>query len=308
MAMNRLYVLPLIAILGLGFAVGTIMYSSKPAEQHSQPIINFNPPYKSYVVGAGIVEAYTGNIAIGTPVSGVVMNIYVEVGDHVNVGDPLFKIDDRDLQAKLLTARARVNEATASLEKPKQKLELNRKAIKLDPEAISEQVILNLAADAAQAEAALELAKAQQTQIEKEIEIHTVRALVAGEILQRKMRLGEYVEATSLSSPLMILGGDKRLNLRVDVDEHDTWKIQPGSEGTAFVQGHPELSIPLRFEYTEPYMVPKKSLTGQSTERTDTRVLQVIYSFEPDAVPVYIGQQLDVYIRTGEKSDIESRP
>ena len=236
------------------------------------------------------------------------MNIYVEVGDHVDVGDPLFKIDDRDLQAMLLTARARVNEAAASLEKPKQKLELNRKAIKLDPEAISEQVILNLAADAAQAEAALELAKAQQTQIEKEIEIHTVRALVAGEILQRKMRLGEYVEATSLSSPLMILGGDKRLNLRVDVDEHDTWKIQPGSEGTAFVQGHPELSIPLRFEYTEPYMVPKKSLTGQSTERTDTRVLQVIYSFEPDAVPVYIGQQLDVYIRTGEKSDIESRP
>ena len=236
------------------------------------------------------------------------MNIYVEVGDHVDVGDPLFKIDDRDLQAMLLTARARVNEAAASLEKPKQKLELNRKAVKLDPEAISEQVILNLSADAAQAEAALELAQAQQAQIEREIEIHTVRALVAGEILQRKMRLGEFVEATSLSSPLMILGGAKRLNLRVDVDEHDTWKIRPGGEGTAFVQGHPELSIPLRFEYTEPFMVPKKSLTGQSTERTDTRVLQVIYSFEPGAVPVYIGQQLDVYLRAGEKSDMESRP
>jgi HlyD family secretion protein len=42
--------------------------------------------------------------------------------------------------------------------------------------------------------------------------------------------------------------------------------------------------------------VPKVSLTGQSTERTDTRVLQAIYSFDPAALPVYVGQQMDVFI------------
>ena len=49
-------------------------------------------------------------------------------------------------------------------------------------------------------------------------------------------------------------------------------------------------------------MVPKKSLTGDSTERVDTSVLQVIYALElpPDgsyrATDVYVGQQLDVFI------------
>ena len=42
--------------------------------------------------------------------------------------------------------------------------------------------------------------------------------------------------------------------------------------------------------------MPKVSLTGQSTERTDTRVLQAIYSFDPAALPVYVGQQMDVFI------------
>ena len=98
------------------------------------------------------------------------------------------------------------------------------------------------------------------------------------------------------------------MNLRVDVDEHDAWSIQPGAEAMAYVQGHPELNILLQFEYTEPYMVPKKSLTGQSTERTDTRVLQVIYSFEPNGVPVYIGQQLDVFIRTQGNNDKGAKP
>ena len=65
----------------------------------------------------------------------------------------------------------------------------------------------------------------------------------------------------------------------------------------AFVRGNPDLKTPLQFERLEPYVVPKVSLTGQSTERTDTRVLQAIYSFDPAALPVYVGQQMDVFIQ-----------
>jgi hypothetical protein len=50
----------------------------------------------------------------------------------------------------------------------------------------------------------------------------------------------------------------------------------------------------------EPYVVPKVSLTGSSTERVDTRVLQVIYSFEcPKDRPVYVGQQVDLFVKSG---------
>ncbi len=47
----------------------------------------------------------------------------------------------------------------------------------------------------------------------------------------------------------------------------------------AYVRGNPNLKTDLRFEYVENYVIPKRSLTGESTERVDTRVMQVVYSF-----------------------------
>jgi hypothetical protein len=43
-------------------------------------------------------------------------------------------------------------------------------------------------------------------------------------------------------------------------------------------------------------VVPKRSLTGDSTERVDTRVLQVIYAISDDKLPLFVGQQMDVFI------------
>ena len=53
----------------------------------------------------------------------------------------------------------------------------------------------------------------------------------------------------------------------------------------------------LRFVRIDPFVVPKKSLTGESAERVDTRVLQIIYQLDkPVDRPLYVGQQVDVFI------------
>jgi hypothetical protein len=106
----------------------------------------------------------------------------------------------------------------------------------------------------------------------------------------------------------MLLGGGNRMNLRIDVDEYDAWRVKPGASAVAYVRGHPDMEIVLRYEYTEPYVVPKTSLTGHSTERTDTRVLQVVYSFAQTGFPLYIGQQLDAFIEASPGNDTERRP
>ena len=71
----------------------------------------------------------------------------------------------------------------------------------------------------------------------------------------------------------------------------------------AMLRGEPSQQFALRFVRVEPYVIPKKSLTGDNTERVDTRVLQLIYALEPGGRRVYVGQQLDVYIEgmTGSK-------
>jgi hypothetical protein len=45
-------------------------------------------------------------------------------------------------------------------------------------------------------------------------------------------------------------------------------------------------------------VLPKKSLSGDTSERVDTRVLQVIYAFAPEDFPAFVGQQVDVFIKS----------
>jgi hypothetical protein len=54
----------------------------------------------------------------------------------------------------------------------------------------------------------------------------------------------------------------------------------------------------LDFVRVEPYVVPKRSLTGDNTERIDTRVLQVIYKVKDPGDNLYVGQQVDVFVNT----------
>src|SRR4029453_4498224 len=106
MRMIRRYVLPLLAVVGVAFAIWTVVTGSRPVPAAPPVVPPAQPPFASYVAGSGLIEARTQNIAIGTHVSGVVTEMFVKVGDTVKAGDPLFTLDDRALQAELAMRRA----------------------------------------------------------------------------------------------------------------------------------------------------------------------------------------------------------
>lgn len=294
--MKLRYVLSALAALGVLFAIVVIVRDSRPVATLPVSVPLAKSPYASYVAGSGVIEAGSSNISVGTPVSGIVLDIYVELNDTVETGQALFRIDDRDLQAKLVAAKAMVAETDAALRKPEHQLAFREALRKRDTSAISIEKLTDLRDDVAAAQASLSRAHAQVRQIEREIDRHVVRAPISGTILQIKMRRGEYVEAKELAEPMMVLGDERTLHVRVDVDQQDAWRVHPGAAAVGFDPGNPELRIPLQFGYIEPLIVPKRSLMGRSTERADTRVLQVIYSFKRNQLPLYTGQQLDVYI------------
>jgi hypothetical protein len=111
-----------------------------------------------------------------------------------------------------------------------------------------------------------------------------------------KVRAGEFAVAGVNLEPLVVLGGVHPLHLRVDVDEHETSRLFPAARAHGYPRGNAGLNTELTFVRYEPLIVPKRSLTGDSTERVDTRVLQALYRFEPGALPISVGQQMDVYI------------
>jgi HlyD family secretion protein len=140
----------------------------------------------------------------------------------------------------------------------------------------------------------------QMERVEADIDRTTVTSPISGEILQCKVRLGEYAQAGQLAQPLILMGSTNQLNVRADVDEQDAWRVKRGAQALASVRGDSSHRYGLRFVRFEPYVIPKKNLTGDSTERVDTRVLQVIFALDKNA-PVYAGQQMDVYIDAGAK-------
>lgn len=172
--------------------------------------------------------------------------------------------------------------------------------------------------DLAVARAALAQAQAQCEQTRTELERLRVTAplvrkpgadrsvnpipsadLVEFKVLQVSVRPGEYV-GTAPGQAIIVLGTVGRLNVRVDVDENDIARFRPGMKGTATPRGEPGTRFPLTFVRVEPYVIPKKSLTGGNTERVDTRVLQVIYSIDAADAALYVGQQLDVSLDAGQ--------
>jgi hypothetical protein len=120
--------------------------------------------------------------------------------------------------------------------------------------------------------------------------------LVVAEVLQVNVRLGEFVGAPPATAALVVLGNVNLLHVRVDIDEYDIHRFRADAAARASLKGQPRTCFPLRFVRVEPYVVPKKSLTGDNTERVDTRVLPVVYSIDVGDRQLYVGQQLDVFI------------
>jgi HlyD family secretion protein len=223
--MTGKFLLPAVAIIGLALAVSTVIQGNQTTPLVEPMVQSAKVPFASYVAGAGLIEASTENIAIGTPVSGIVAAIYVNWGDRVNAGEPLFKIDDRDLQGQLLVATAKVKESEATLAKTRNLLKI-AEGLRIGS-SISGVDLANRRFDVAINEAVLQSAAAQVEQIKIEIERRTIRAPVTGSILQLKTRLGEFAQGGVLATPLVLLGDTKFLHVRVDIDENDAWRVQP---------------------------------------------------------------------------------
>lgn len=340
--------LPLVAMGCLAFGLFHMLSAQPNLPPTAPPAVPPRSPLGPTIAAAGIVEPQTENISLGSAHSGVVLEVFVPAGKagiRVQAGDPLFRVDDRQLQAQLAmeqaslasaeaelarlnamprveelpAAEAKVRAAQASLRLMQDQRE--RGELLAQQRAISQEDLVQrrLAEESAKAEAArteadlkllqagawtpdktiaqakIAQAKAQIAQTQTEIERSLVRAPVAGEVLQVSVRPGEFVAAPSEKS-LIVLGDIHQPHVRVDIDEHDIPRFRPGTKAKAFVRGEGQHEMALSFVRVEPYVIPKRSLTGDNTERVDTRVLQVIYALDSDRQSVYVGQQMDVFI------------
>ena len=209
-------------------------------------------------------------------------------------------VDDATLRLQRLNA-VEDQSAISANEKPTRMFEMNLTTSRL-AEAQSELAKLmkgTYPEDLAVAVAEAKVVDADVGMLQTDLAQSEVKAPIDGTVLRVNARAGEFAAAGTLREGLVVMGQLTPLHIRVDVDELDAWRFDPKGKAVAVLRGGKIVEFPIEYVRTVPVVIPKRTLTGENSERIDTRVMEMIYRFTQDNPKVLPGQLLDVYIDSG---------
>ncbi|WP_294951368.1 efflux RND transporter periplasmic adaptor subunit [Sulfurovum sp.] len=296
--MKKFYIWIIFSLIGVGIGIAAMFYDDMLKSSGTVAIPSVKLPFNSFIAGTGIVEAKSKNIAVSSSFSGIVKAVYVQSGEKIQKGMLLFEMDDTLLQSNILIAQAGIKAAEATFISAKHHFELIENFKNVSPQMVTKEKYMQAQDHFHEAKELLEVSKTKLAALKEQSNLYKVYSPIDGIVLRSEISRGDFFD--SRSNALLI--GSERVNVRVSINEYDISKFKPGTKAVAYLRGNTKKNIGLKYAYTIPYVVPKTNLTGRSTERTDTRVLQVIYAAErTKTFPLYVGEQLDVFIQTPEQ-------
>lgn len=178
---------------------------------------------------------WSKRVELGTPVSGIIKTVVANIGDKVNKGDVLIKLDDRKYVAALNKAKARVKDLN---EKHKEaKRELDRALELYDRTVLSDHDLqtaknAKVAADSEYATANAELVTAKLN-----LEYASIRAPFKALVLQRKAELGQVVVSQLKPETLITIAAAGEMIARGYIEQGDLNGQLRGHSATVIVAG-----------------------------------------------------------------------
>lgn len=302
--------LTILGFIGLVFAlIFTFTGGDPKAPPHNQLTYPAQAPFEKSISGTGLVEANTKNLEVSAFANGIVDKVFVKEGDLVKKGDLLFSLDQHLLKAQIFQQEeaVRVSQLQAALSKvdlEDSQDQLNRGKGLTIGTGITKQELQKRTFNEARARATLALNEGEHLKAQAELKVLqvsldqlSVRAPQDGLIFKVNVLAGDYVGNGLQQLPPVIMGGVHPLHVRVQIDESDVWRFVSEMPAIAFHRSNTHLRYPLTFVRLEPYIRPKRQLSGESSELVDTRVIEVIYKVQGDPKDLFVGQQIDVYIQ-----------
>ena len=260
------------------------------------------------VFGLGTVEARVTS-KVGFKVSGVLVDLGADVGDHLTKGAVLARLDDREQRAQVARAKAAVElteanlqRASASVEKAQanyanatrisgrqQKLvQTNSTSVEAAETAKTTQdatlADLNLAnSDVLVAKANIGDAKAQQQQQSATLDFHTLTAPYDALVTARSKELGS---ALGAGEPVFTLIDPKSVWVLAYIDESKAGEIHVGDPVEFVLRSLPKQRFQGKVARIEP----------ESDRVNEERRVEIAFDRIPDSFN--LGEQAEVYIRT----------
>lgn len=211
---------------------------------------------------------------VSPEMSGMTEELAVKVGDRVEKGQKIAKINDS-------VVRAQLNEALIALQIQQEQLDLKRR--KWDTLKPEEKEAAKLA---------VESARATTWTLQQQMKKNIVYAPIDGIIAKKYLEEGEMA---AMGKPLVTISGEKGFEIEADVPESDIDKIKIGQKGQATFDAFLSDEI-FEFEVTE--------VEPTATIIQDVVYYRVTFKLLTEEKRIKSGMSTDIDILTAEKKDV----
>lgn len=214
------------------------------------------------VSSSGVVEPLA-TVEVKSKASGEVLDVMVEVGDHVERDTLLVRIDPRTVRNDLAQREAELKAALSRREIARS--QMTRAEALLAKGTFTQLDLEQAALDLANAEADVVAGRVSVENARIAVDDTDVRAPITGTIIQKPVERGQVISSPTRDvaggSPLMQMADLSEVQIRALIDETDIGKIRPGMKATVAVAAYPNQPFPGEVVKIEPQAVVDQNVT-----------------------------------------------
>ncbi len=211
----------------------------------------------------------TGNVEpirrveVKSKASGEILRLWVDVGDEVRPGDLLAEIDPRDVRNAFAQAKADLAVAQTRFDISKAQLERSEELAAAGVISPQEHESRNL--EFANSQATLIKAQTNLELAQLRLEDVTIRAPIAGTILERNVEEGQVIQSASQNvssgTALLIMANLDLIQVRTLLNESELGEILDNMTATVEVDAYPNRTFVGVVNKIEPQAVVKQNVT-----------------------------------------------
>ena len=203
------------------------------AQVKAMQVIQQDTPLTSEFAGQIVGK---DEVKVQSKVSGNVVDKFVTGGQHVEAGQPLYKIDSRQYESAVLQAQANLAQSQATLSNAEN--DLGRYQQLLSAQAISEQTVANQQANVNAYSAAAAANDALLRKAQQDLADTVIYAPMSGQLSVDDVAVGTFAAAGSTN--LVTIGSSNPVFAQFSISETDYLKFANNSNGIS-----PTVSITL---------------------------------------------------------------
>jgi HlyD family secretion protein len=248
---------PLLLAIGLvacgGEQPGEPMYQTAKADRRTIEVS---------VSSSGVVEPLAV-VEVKSKASGEVLDVLVEVGDHVERDTLVVRIDPRTVRNDLAQREAELKAALSRREIARS--QMTRAEALLAKGTFTQLDLEQAALDLANAESDVVAAQVSVENARIAVDDTDVRAPITGTVIQKPVERGQVISSPTRDvaggSPLMQMADLSEVRIRALIDETDIGKIRPGMSARVAVAAYPNQPFPGEVVKVEPQAVVEQNVT-----------------------------------------------